>query len=121
MFYKYEKYIWLLIFFLLITCDLSQVCLTLSVTKLAREANQQLWSVPHDPFHKPEFSSSFTKGRHAYQTSECDNFAFFSPYSFLKDLSTPRVKRNSDFESRVAELEVELSVWKQAHSVALEA
>lgn len=31
------------------------------------------------------------------------------------------VRRNADLENRVAELELELSVWKQAHSVALEA
>ena len=31
------------------------------------------------------------------------------------------LKRNADLEQRVAELEVELHVWKQAHSVALEA
>jgi len=38
----------------------------------------------------------------------------------LIDLSTATVKRNSELEAKVAELEVELSVWKQAHSVALE-
>ncbi|KAF5388138.1 hypothetical protein D9615_000264 [Tricholomella constricta] len=38
-----------------------------------------------------------------------------------KDLSTATVKRNAELENRVNELEVELSVWKQAHSVALEA
>ncbi|KAG6854998.1 hypothetical protein C0991_005927 [Blastosporella zonata] len=38
-----------------------------------------------------------------------------------KDLSTATVKRNAELENKVAELEVELSVWKQAHSVALEA
>ena len=37
------------------------------------------------------------------------------------DLSSTTVRRNTDLENRVAELEVELSVWKQAHSVALEA
>lgn len=37
------------------------------------------------------------------------------------DLSSATVRRNTDLENRVAELEVELSVWKQAHSVALEA
>jgi len=39
----------------------------------------------------------------------------------LADLSSATVRRNSDLENRVAELEVELLVWKQAHSVALEA
>ena len=39
----------------------------------------------------------------------------------LPDLSSTTVRRNTDLENRVAELEVELSVWKQAHSVALEA
>ncbi|RDB22628.1 hypothetical protein Hypma_010354 [Hypsizygus marmoreus] len=39
----------------------------------------------------------------------------------LLNLSTATVKRNAELENRVAELEVELSVWKQAHSVALEA
>ncbi len=31
------------------------------------------------------------------------------------------VKQNLELEARVLELEVELSVWKQAHSVALDA
>ncbi|KAG5340992.1 hypothetical protein C0989_012366 [Termitomyces sp. Mn162] len=39
----------------------------------------------------------------------------------IEDLSTATVKRNVELENRVSELEVELSVWKQAHSVALEA
>ncbi|PPQ77359.1 hypothetical protein CVT25_010941 [Psilocybe cyanescens] len=38
-----------------------------------------------------------------------------------RNLSSATVRRNTDLENRVAELEVELSVWKQAHSVALEA
>jgi hypothetical protein len=37
------------------------------------------------------------------------------------DLSTTTVKRNVELEARVAELEVELLVWKHAHSSALEA
>ncbi|KAI0080637.1 hypothetical protein K474DRAFT_1614864 [Panus rudis PR-1116 ss-1] len=37
------------------------------------------------------------------------------------DLSTVTVKHNADLESRVAELELELSVWKQAHASILEA
>lgn len=37
------------------------------------------------------------------------------------DLSSSMLKRNADLEQRVAELEVELHVWKQAHSQALEA
>jgi len=41
--------------------------------------------------------------------------------SRLLNLSSSTVRRNTDLENRVAELEVELSVWKQAHSVALEA
>lgn len=40
---------------------------------------------------------------------------------FLTDLSNATVHRNTELETRIAELEVELSVWKQAHSVALEA
>ncbi|CCM04847.1 uncharacterized protein FIBRA_07040 [Fibroporia radiculosa] len=39
----------------------------------------------------------------------------------LLDLSTVTVKRNAELETRVAELEVELAVWKQAHSVVVEA
>lgn len=31
------------------------------------------------------------------------------------------MKRNVELETRVAELEVELTVWKQAHATALEA
>jgi hypothetical protein len=37
------------------------------------------------------------------------------------DLSSATVRRNKEVENRVAELEVELLVWKQAHSVAIEA
>lgn len=36
------------------------------------------------------------------------------------DLSTVTVKRNTDLETRVAELELELSVWKQAHASVVE-
>ena len=36
------------------------------------------------------------------------------------DLSTATVKRNGDLETRLAELELELSVWKQAHATVLE-
>ncbi|KAF8192602.1 hypothetical protein BJ912DRAFT_848878 [Pholiota molesta] len=39
----------------------------------------------------------------------------------LLNLSSATVRRNADLENRVAELELELLVWKQAHSVALEA
>ncbi|KAF8558841.1 hypothetical protein OG21DRAFT_1474666 [Imleria badia] len=35
-------------------------------------------------------------------------------------LSSATIKRNVDLESRLAELEVELAVWKQAHATALE-
>ncbi|KAJ3550976.1 hypothetical protein NM688_g4956 [Phlebia brevispora] len=38
----------------------------------------------------------------------------------LLDLSTATVKRNSDLETRVTELELELSVWKQAHAAVVE-
>lgn len=36
------------------------------------------------------------------------------------DLSSATLKRNTELESRVTELEVELAVWKQAHATALE-
>ncbi|KAF8222733.1 hypothetical protein L208DRAFT_582297 [Tricholoma matsutake] len=39
----------------------------------------------------------------------------------LLNLSSATLKRNAVLESRVAELEIEIAVWKQAHSVALEA
>ena len=39
---------------------------------------------------------------------------------FAVDLSTATVKRNSELEARVTELELELSVWKQAHAVVAE-
>lgn len=35
-------------------------------------------------------------------------------------LSSATIKRNVDLENRLAELEVELAVWKQAHATALE-
>ncbi|GJE84485.1 hypothetical protein PsYK624_005610 [Phanerochaete sordida] len=38
----------------------------------------------------------------------------------LLDLSTATVNRNADLESRVAELDLELSVWKQAHATVVE-
>lgn len=41
--------------------------------------------------------------------------------SLEPDLSSATLKRNAVLESRVAELEIEIAVWKQAHSVALEA
>ncbi|KAF9076000.1 hypothetical protein BDP27DRAFT_1415150 [Rhodocollybia butyracea] len=37
------------------------------------------------------------------------------------NLSNTTLKQNLELEARVAELELELSVWKQAHSVAMEA
>ncbi|KAF8351272.1 hypothetical protein F5887DRAFT_1069004 [Amanita rubescens] len=40
--------------------------------------------------------------------------------SRLINLSSATVRHNADLQNRVAELEMELSVWKQAHSVALE-
>ena len=43
------------------------------------------------------------------------------PRSHTTDLSSATVRRNVDLDARVAELEVELLVWKQAHAVALEA
>lgn len=36
------------------------------------------------------------------------------------DLSSATIKRNVDLENRLADLEVELAVWKQAHATALE-
>ncbi|KAI0952604.1 hypothetical protein AcV7_008352 [Taiwanofungus camphoratus] len=38
----------------------------------------------------------------------------------LLDLSTATVKRNAELEARVTELEMELSVWKTAHSTVVE-
>lgn len=38
----------------------------------------------------------------------------------LLNLSSATLKRNTELESRVTELEVELAVWKQAHATALE-
>ncbi|KAF8640141.1 hypothetical protein AX17_001377 [Amanita inopinata Kibby_2008] len=38
----------------------------------------------------------------------------------LLNLSSATVRHNSDLQNRVSELEMELSVWKQAHTVALE-
>jgi hypothetical protein len=39
----------------------------------------------------------------------------------LLNLSTATVKRNVELETRLADLEVELTVWKQAHATTLEA
>ena len=38
----------------------------------------------------------------------------------LVDLSTATVNRNAQLESRIAELDLELSVWKQAHAAVVE-
>ncbi|KAG1780138.1 hypothetical protein EV702DRAFT_1080947 [Suillus placidus] len=38
----------------------------------------------------------------------------------LLNLSSATIKRNADLENRLAELEVELAVWKQAHATAIE-
>ncbi|KAG6336342.1 hypothetical protein ID866_2737, partial [Astraeus odoratus] len=38
----------------------------------------------------------------------------------LLNLSSVTLKRNAELETRVADLEVELAVWKQAHATALE-
>ncbi|KIJ70233.1 hypothetical protein HYDPIDRAFT_121815 [Hydnomerulius pinastri MD-312] len=38
----------------------------------------------------------------------------------LLNLSSATIKRNVDLENRLADLEVELAVWKQAHATALE-
>lgn len=40
--------------------------------------------------------------------------------SRLLNLSSVTLKRNAELENRVAELEVELAVWKQAHATVLE-
>lgn len=40
--------------------------------------------------------------------------------SSLSDLSTITVDRNAELEARIADLEVELSVWKQAHSTVID-
>ncbi|KAG1832995.1 hypothetical protein EV424DRAFT_1010390 [Suillus variegatus] len=38
----------------------------------------------------------------------------------LLNLSSATIQRNADLENRLAELEVELAVWKQAHATAIE-
>lgn len=47
-------------------------------------------------------------------------FCLFVSFSWksqlVTDLSNATVKRNTELESKINELEVELSVWKQAHS-----
>lgn len=40
--------------------------------------------------------------------------------ALLPDLSTATIKRNAELESRIAELDLELSVWKQAHATVVE-
>ena len=44
-----------------------------------------------------------------------------SPATLSPDLSTLTVNRNAELENRVAELELELAVWKQAHSTIRDA
>lgn len=38
----------------------------------------------------------------------------------VSDLSTSTITRNAELETRLADLEVELSVWKHAHANALD-
>ncbi|TFK76052.1 hypothetical protein BDN72DRAFT_867759 [Pluteus cervinus] len=76
----------------------------------AGEPNQQLWQVPLH-FQPPVTSYSIAI-RDETLTRLLSN---------QRRLSKTTLRRNTDLEGRVAELEVELSVWKQAHSVALEA
>jgi hypothetical protein len=40
---------------------------------------------------------------------------------FVLDLSNATVKRNAYLEAHVADLEVEIEMWRRAHHVALEA
>ncbi|KAF5393752.1 hypothetical protein D9757_000157 [Collybiopsis confluens] len=51
------------------------------------------------------------------------DFEFISigPLTLATGLSDSTIKLSVELEARVAELEVELAVWKQAHSVAIEA
>lgn len=88
------------------------------------EANQQLWWVPFVLGGGADLRQSFFFRDDTLTRLLSENL--LSPLSWhrteaLLDLSTATVKRNAELENRVAELEVELSVWKQAHSVALEA
>ncbi|KAG5636432.1 hypothetical protein H0H81_008107 [Sphagnurus paluster] len=75
-------------------------------TQPLAEANQQLWD---------ETLSRLLSG----YTSGLASPLADAPVRL--DLSTITVKRNTELENRVDELELELSVWKQAHAVALEA
>ncbi|KAI0693810.1 hypothetical protein BC835DRAFT_1352270 [Cytidiella melzeri] len=54
-------------------------------------------------------------------TAEANKQLWDEALTRLLDLSTSTVKHNADLESRVNELELELSVWKQAHASVLEA
>ncbi|KAF9008911.1 hypothetical protein BDQ17DRAFT_1388607 [Cyathus striatus] len=57
----------------------------------------------------------------AQPTGEANQQLWDDTLRRLLNLSSTTVQRNADLESRIAELEIELSVWKQAHAVALEA
>ncbi|KAG6378863.1 hypothetical protein JVT61DRAFT_13143 [Boletus reticuloceps] len=54
------------------------------------------------------------------QISEVSQQAWDESITRLLTLSSATIKRNLDLENRLAELEVELAVWKQAHATALE-
>ena len=69
---------------------------------------------------------NFEQGRRPDQTIEYTKFpvdclSTALNISYPSGLSESTVKRNHHLEARVADLELELLVWKQAHSVALEA
>lgn len=100
-------------------------------TTAAGEVNKQLWSVV--PRHRaPEINSlnnftmairddALTRLLGTSGTCVCDATSFRHTAARLSsDLSTVTLKRNADLETRVGELELELSVWKQAHSNVLE-
>lgn len=76
-------------------------------------------------YRRPDMIN-FEQGRRPDQTIEYTKFpvdclSTALNISYPSGLSESTVKRNHHLEARVADLELELLVWKQAHSVALEA
>lgn len=107
---------------LFILPHIASVRIPIMATQPLGEANEQLWSVPAY-LHSSSCLTFMIQGRDLVPPSKYNllDSRRVASHSTRPDLSSSTVRRNTDLENRVAELEVELSVWKQAHSVALEA
>ncbi|TCD66944.1 hypothetical protein EIP91_000722 [Steccherinum ochraceum] len=78
------------------------------------DVNKQLWQEKFLSYHVQHYADAFRP--------RCDELPpRDDALTRLLDLSTLTVNRNSELETRVSELELELAVWKQAHSTIRDA